>query len=532
MAASRPSVGLRSRFYCILAAALVAGAVVARAPDRTASPADLFQELFARVQTESLFEDSKSFADAIPNDAPDKVLSAYRAQKPPNRDALAEFVRSRFIMPAAAEVPPAPAAARSLRDHIAQLWPHLIRRPAQPPRYSSQLAFDFPYVVPGGRFREIYYWDSYFTMLGLMRDGHADVAQGMVAGFADLVARYGHVPNGTRSYYLSRSQPPFFSLMVGMLTPQQPQMSYAKYLPALRAEHAFWMAGAETLKPGTASEHVVMLPGGEVLNRYWDRRDTPRDESYREDVALAQKSGRPPAELYREIRSAAESGWDFSSRWFADGRKLETIETTAIVPVDLNALLYGLEQAIAQGCTQQKDAACTKDYSTRAERRKAAINQYLWLASCGCYLDYHWRRGKPTQRLSAATLYPLFVGAADAAQAAAVARTVRERLLTRGGVATTTQKTGQQWDAPNGWAPLQWIAVSGLNAYDQRELASVIAGRWLQTVEISFKARGKLVEKYDVETQSPGSGGEYPLQDGFGWTNGVTRALLDVYKVQ
>src|SRR5262249_55421820 len=158
--------------------------------------------------------------------------------------------------------------------------------------------------------------------------------------------------------------------------------------------------------PGEAAQHVVRLTDGTVLNRYWDRLDTPRDESWREDTALAQKSGVPPATLYRELRSAAESGWDFSSRWFADGKTLATIETTSIVPVDLTALLYGLERAISNACGETRDAACTKDFGDRARRRRDAMDRVLWNAQDGCYYDYQWRTRTPTRRLSAATLYP------------------------------------------------------------------------------------------------------------------------------
>ncbi|MDE2149222.1 MAG: alpha,alpha-trehalase TreF [Gammaproteobacteria bacterium] len=523
------------------AAALAAAGAVRGAPsapaaaapciarNATCSPADLLQDLFARVQTQGLFADSKTFADAVPRQSPAAILAEYHAARPATRQALADFVREHFKIPAAATPPPIrPKSALPLRAHIAALWPHLIRKPTPPARFSSRLPFPFTYVVPGGRFREIYYWDTYFTLLGLSDGDHSAVVQSMVAGFADLIHRYGHVPNGTRTYYLSRSQPPFFYRMVALLNPQDPAAAYARYLPALRQEYAYWMKGADDLKPNHASRNVVMLADGAVLNRYWDSRDTPRDESYREDVALARQSGRPRAQLYRDLRAAAESGWDFSSRWLADGRNLSTIETTAIVPVDLNSLLYGLERAIADGCARHNDATCARNFSQLAARRKVAMNKYLWMASADAYFDYDWRHAHSMRRLSAATLYPLFVGAADATQAAAVAQAVRSRLLAPGGLVTTRVRTGQQWDSPYGWAPLQWIAVCGLNAYGDRQLAGQIARRWLRTVEIVYRAQGKLVEKYDVEMPGPGGGGEYPLQDGFGWTNGVTAALLDL----
>ena len=272
------------------------------------------------------------------------------------------------------------------------------------------------------------------------------------------------------------------------------------------------------------------MPNGSILNRYWDDRDTPRDESYREDSELAQASGRSGQQLFRDIRAAAESGWDFSSRWFADGHTRATIDTTEIVPIDLNSLLFGLENAIRVGCQRQTDDACASEFTRRAAARRAAIDRYLWDAACGCYLDYRWTHKAPVARLSAATLYPLFVALASESQAAAVAKTAIRELLKSGGVVTTPLDTGQQWDAPNGWAPIQWIAIAGLRQYGQSSLAETIACRWMINVDDVYRQSGKLVEKYDVVTTGrSGGGGEYPLQDGFGWTNGVMRKLIALY---
>jgi len=493
-------------------------------PAQPPSPADLFGELFRRVQADRLFPDSKTFVDAVPRRSPTEIMAAFRREGPSGRAALQRFVSREFVLPAAP--PRVTLPPLSLRAHIAAVWPLLTRPPLAPPPYSSALPLAHAYVVPGGRFREVYYWDSYFTMLGLVRDGHVADAAAMVENFADMVKRYGHVPNGSRSYYLSRSQPPFLYLMVGLLSPDRPS-AYARYLPALRAEHRFWMAGAASLRPGAAAGHVVRLRDGALLNRYWDARNTPREESYAEDVALAAGTSRPAREVYRDIRAAAESGWDFSSRWFADGRRFSSIETTALAPVDLNSLLFGLEQAIAAGCGRRGDTACARDYAEQARRRGQAIKRHLWDPGTGSFQDANWRTGRRTGRISAATLMPLFVGLADRNQGDRVAGTVSARLLRAGGLATTTVSTGQQWDEPNGWAPLQWIAVNGLDRYGHQPLADAIASRWIRTVSGVFRCTGRLVEKYNVDTGSPGGGGEYPLQDGFGWTNGVTRALLD-----
>jgi alpha,alpha-trehalase len=491
-------------------------------------PSSLFEELYARVQAEGVFADSKTFADSVPREAPASILALYRAAPPADRSALAAFVAAHFDPPDNAggtEAQPPPDRA-SLGAHIAALWPALTRPPARPAAHSSLLALAHPYVVPGGRFREMYYWDSYFTMLGLARDGHVQVVRDMTDNFADLIARYGHAPNGTRSYYLSRSQPPFFYLMVG-LTDQDRAAAFATYLPALKREHAFWMHGEAGLERGHATEHVVKLADGSVLNRYWDALDVPRDESFREDLALAAVSQRPAAELYRDIRSAAESGWDFSSRWLADGHTLARIETTSIIPIDLNSLLYGLEQAIVQGCRRARDEICVREFSRRADARRTAVNAHLWNSETRTFVDYHWKRGARLDRLSGAMLYPLFVGLASSEQAAGVAAATRAFLLKPGGLVATPRRTGHQWDAPNGWAPLHWIAVSGFHSYGEDTLARDITARWLATVERVYSETGKLLEKYDVETVRPGGGGEYPLQDGFGWTNGVTRALME-----
>lgn len=502
--------------------ALVTIALLAAAPPPP--PSEVYRALFDAVQLGRVFPDSKTFADAVPKRAPEAIVADYAAQKPAGA-ALRAFVLANFTLPAGAPTPPA-AVRLPLVEHIAQLWPMLTRAPATPPAGSSALALPAPYVVPGGRFREIYYWDSYFTMLGLAADGHDELIESMLTDFEDLIARYGRIPNGTRSYYLSRSQPPMYALMVGLSQAINPT-TRARRLVALRREHAFWMAGERCATVAHACRRVVRLPGGAVLNRYYDDRAAPRDESYAEDVATAAAAApRPAAETWRDLRAAAESGWDFSSRWLDEPQSMVTIRTTAIVPVDLNSLLFALEQRIAADCAAAGDTACARGFTTRARLRAAAMHRWLWLAGDARFADYDWVRRRPTPVLSAATLYPLFTGVATAPEAAAVARTTTASLLGPGGLRTTDMATGQQWDLPNGWAPLQWIAVEGFDRYGSTALATTIACRFVATVNRSYEATGRMLEKYDVEEQRAGGGGEYPTQDGFGWTNGVTRALI------
>ncbi len=189
-------------------------------------------------------------------------------------------------------------------DHIRALWPVLTRAADTTASYSSLIPLPHPYVVPGGRFREVYYWDSYFTMLGLVRSGRVDLVRDMLDNFAYLVRTVGHIPNGNRTYYLSRSQPPFFAVMVGLYAQAADTADALRYVDALEAEHAFWMAGAERLAPGTAYRRVVRLPDGALLNRYWDDDPEPRPESYREDYRLAQTVPAAARDsLYRNIRA-------------------------------------------------------------------------------------------------------------------------------------------------------------------------------------------------------------------------------------
>ncbi|MBJ9615531.1 alpha,alpha-trehalase TreA [Burkholderia multivorans] len=516
------------------AATQLAASPAATVPNATAAtllppPSQLYGDLFVAVQTAPIYPDQKTFVDATPDTDPATIMQLYQQQKSQPGFSLKAFVEQHFTPPAQGGVTPPPN--QTLREHIDWLWPQLTRTTTTAPPYSSLIPMPKPYVVPGGRFREGYYWDTYFTMLGLQVSGREDLVDDMLDNFAHLIDTVGHIPNGNRTYYASRSQPPFFAYMVTLAAQAEGDKVYQKYLPALRKEYAYWMQGESTTPRGQAARHVVAMPDGAVLNRYWDASDTPRDESYLEDVTTAKgASGRAANDVYRDLRAGAESGWDYSSRWLGDGKTLATIRTTSIVPVDLNSLMFHLERTIVKGCTVTHDVGCVIDFSGRAARRALAINRWLWNRG-GYYGDYDWQLRKPRDGVTAAALYPLFAGVAWPERAKATAREVRKTLLQPGGLATTTETTGQQWDAPNGWAPLQWIAIEGLRRYGEPALAKDIGTRFLTDVKHVYATEGKLVEKYVVEGagQGGGGGGEYPLQDGFGWTNGVTLKLLELY---
>ncbi|MDR3101351.1 MAG: alpha,alpha-trehalase TreF [Paraburkholderia sp.] len=507
-------------------------------------PSELYGQLFRDVELAQVFPDSKTFADMVPNEAPAKIVANYEFWSAHNagitdpdarRAALSQFVAQYFSDPKQAAESYVSDPDQNVVSHIDTLWDVLRRNPdaAQQP-YSSLLPLPKPYIVPGGRFNEIYYWDSYFIMLGLEASGRHDLTRDELDNFATLIDRYGHIANGNRSYYLSRSQPPFFAQMVALVARRDGDATYLRYLPELRKEYDYWMAGADTLKPGEAARHVVRLADGTLLNRYWDARDAPRDESYREDVLTAQSTPqRAAADLWRNLRAGGETGWDFSSRWLADPHSLASIEITSLLPVDLNTLLVDLERTLARAYGLQGNAAEAQRMSQRAQQRSAAIDRVLWDPQLHAFSDYNFVQRTLTHRLTAATLYPLYAGVATRAQARQVAGAVRAGLLRPGGLATTQVASGQQWDEPNGWAPRQYLAVTGLRRYGENALAQSIATRWIATNLVYYRHTHKLGENYDISAAaaqgSSAGGGEYPLQDGFGWTNGVLRVLLEMY---
>jgi alpha,alpha-trehalase len=495
----------------------------------TLTPADRYQELFQAVQLGRVFQDSKTFVDCVPMQSPEQIMDAYRHQCRKKGFSLPAFVHAHFSVPEVHESHYVSVPGQPLREHIDGLWDVLTRQPHRHPGQSSLLPLPFDYVVPGGRFSELYYWDSYFTMLGLAEGGRCDLLKAMAGNFGYLIDTYGHVPNGNRTYYLSRSQPPVFALMIELFE-RHDVCTAMQYLPQLCKEYAWWMDGADTLQPGHAFRHVVRLDDGSLLNRYWDDRDMPREEAHLEDVLTArQAASRSAAEVYRNLRAAAESGWDFSSRWCDDG-SLCSIRTTSILPVDLNSFLWKLEQQIAFLSHRAGMFEQAALFERREQARHETIDRLLWHEQAGAYLDYDWQRRAPREMLNAATVTPLYVRLASRQQAKRLSHALRTRLLHGGGIDTTEVQSGQQWDRPNGWAPLQWLAVGGLRRYGYTDLSEDIAHRWLCTVSSLYQRESKLVEKYVLDLLPDGavggSGGEYPLQDGFGWTNGVTRRLL------
>jgi len=424
------------------------------------------------------------------------------------------------------------------------------------------------YVVPGGRFNEMYGWDSYFIILGLVRDHRIELARGMVENFFFEIEHYGTVLNANRTYYLTRSQPPFLTSMI---------MEVYSAEKAAGHEDKDWLARAY----GFASRDYEMwihdphLAGTTGLSRYYDFGNGPAPESLQDETGLRRKvigyfllhpdlsrtyvvednpqpaqdaagpdygvqvcdvartMARPAcdaagpvhlsADYYKGDRSMRESAFDISFRFGPYGAA-----THHFAPVCLNSLLYKTEkdlEAISQLLGKTAEAG---QWKQRAEQRKQQIDKYLWDDQRGLFFDYDLRTGARSTYEYVTTFYPLWAGLASPQQAEAVARNVKI-FAQPGGLATSPNDTGMQWDYPYGWAPLQSLAVEGLRRYGYSADADRISYEFLSTVAENFRREGTIREKYDVVTRSSEahvSAGYQTNVVGFGWTNGVFLQLL------
>jgi alpha,alpha-trehalase len=467
------------------------------------------ESLFVSVQSAGIFSDSKSFADAIPNRDVQEIMDEYKSACILDGFDLKEFIERNFSFwkyMASEEQTEFP----DIDLHIEKLWNELRREDAQFTNVSSKIPLPHPYIVPGGRFNEIYYWDSYFTILGLLECGHTELASNMVKNFLWLVDQFGHIPNGNRSYYLSRSQPPFLSLMLGELTDGGHWKIDEDTVRILQKEYDYWLKSTLTLD----------IDGSPMdCFRYSDEEKGPRPESWKEDIELAHSSG--SNEVYSHLRAACASGWDFSSRWCRNRMALDSIRTAEIIPVDLNCLIYALESKLSEYYQALGETELSEKYSTLSSKRKSVIQSRFFNEEIGMFDDLEESLHFIGNR-ALSGFFPLYFQLATADQAAQCARVIEQQFLKSGGLVTTDIQSGQQWDSPNGWAPLQYMTVKGLQKYGYHELAEKIMQAWCAVVESVYAKTGKIMEKYNVVSPDvEGGGGEYPNQDGFGWTNAV-----------
>ncbi|XP_040048607.2 trehalase isoform X1 [Gasterosteus aculeatus] len=513
-----------------------------------------------QVQMAKFFDDDKYFVDMKLRESPDVVLSAFRnltnesANQMVAPAKLKEFLNAYFEKPGTefeSWTPPdwhdkpkflegiADEELRKWAGKIHLLWKSLGRKISagvrdQPELY-SQIYTPHPVVVPGGRFRELYYWDSYWVINGLLLSEMTDTARGMIQNFLHLVNRYGFVPNGGRIYYERRSQPPFLTLMVESYYRATKDREFLRVaLPALEQEYNFWMHNRSVRVPLNGTEHL--------MNRYHVQVDLPRPESYTDDLELAEGLTNVRKEqLWMDLKAGAESGWDFTSRWYASGYdgsngNLGETSTSQIVPTDLNALMCLNERTLATFHRILGDGNSSALYDEYAARRVEAIESVLWDAERGAWFDFNLMTHSKRFEFYPSNLAPVWAecySRPDMAENAVKYLKESSALQFPNGVPTSLRETGQQWDYPNAWPPLQHMLIHGLSklpSKDANQLAFDLAQRWIKTNWLAYLKYEAMFEKYDVNGDGkPGGGGEYEVQLGFGWTNGVALQLLDQY---
>lgn len=445
-------------------------------------------------------------------------------------------------------------------DHPGALRPEAISTP-------GLLYLPNPYVVPGGRFNEMYGWDSFFIVLGLLHDGHGDLARGMVENFFFEIEHYGNLLNANRTYFLTRSQPPLLSSMIRLVYETEPAADRDHWLATAYSfavkDHDLWLSPEHRAgDTGLARYHDLgegpvpemadastyypdvirwLLKHSEVKTSYLVQGPSLADgatPTAEQAAAIARVSCKPgtteghskvceeahvgdrwlsPA-FYRGDRAMRESGFDTTFRFGPFSGS-----TDQFAPVGLNALLYKYELDLAWMADRLGKPAEAAQWKQAAAARRAAMDRYLWNAQRGLYFDYNYVTRSASDYRYITTFYPLWAGAASPAQAKAVAANLA-MFLKPGGVAMSTETTGVQWDLPYGWAPTTWFTVAALERAGADGAARDLAGRFLQTVKNGYAHDGTIREKYNVVSADADvqvSAGYKQNVIGFGWTNGV-----------
>jgi alpha,alpha-trehalase len=398
-----------------------------------------------------------------------------------------------------------------------------------------------PYVVPGGRFNEMYGWDSFFIQMGLLRDGELALAKDMADNFLYEIQEYGKILNANRTYYLTRSQPPFLTeMLLATYHHTQDRKWLADSVPAIEKYYRYWTSEPH-LTPETRLSRYYDLgegPASEVTSSELDQKGRTDYDLVRQYFRTHRITDYDPSQyydsaqdrltelFYKGDRSMRESGFDPSNRFGPF-----SVDIIHYNPVCLNSLLYVMETqsaGIMDVLNRSKEAAKWRE---RAQERAETLNRLMWDPAHGLYFDYDFAHKRVRQYAFLTTFYPLWAGIASADQASRVVRNLSV-FEAAGGLQTSTHHSGDQWDAPYGWAPLQWIAVEGLRRYGYRQEADRISKRFLKLVLQDYEKHGTIVEKYDVVhlRSDLGQGilfGYHSNEAGFGWTNAVFTALLD-----
>uniref|UniRef100_A0A7E4VWB3 Trehalase n=1 Tax=Panagrellus redivivus TaxID=6233 RepID=A0A7E4VWB3_PANRE len=513
--------------------------------------------LLAAVQSARLFVDCKHFVDMPLKQDAETTLTNWNKLISETENgqieplALATFVNEYFEQPGGEledyepldyqhdvnfEVIEDPAY-RAWALELHRKWPTLCRRvsdkvSSDPSRFSL-IPVPNPFVVPGGRFREMYYWDSFFTIKGLLASQMFDTVRGMIANMGHLIDTYGYIPNGNRIYYLNRSQPPLLTWCVDAYYQRTGDLEFVRQaMPWLEKEMAFF----------TTNRRIHQADWKVPLYRFHVVATGPRPESYREDVECADHIAEAPGKLrlWGDIMAAAESGRDFSARWFnSEGPhagQMGSTRTSSILPVELNSIICGNLRTFSEFYNLLGNSEAAAKTMNEFQDMRETMHQVFWNEEVGSWFDYDLDAGKHVADFFDTNLFPMFAGCVHEGfdPSRIVGYLEHAGVLNfPGGVPTSLIPSGQQWDFPNAWAPTTWVIIQGLRRCGADDLAKNIAAKWTKkNFNMSRNNGGRMFEKYNVATQcykAAGGGGEYELQEGFGWTNGVILDLLLTY---
>lgn len=429
---------------------------------------------------------------------------------------------------------------RSFAKKIVAIWPTLGRKISSDTLQNIHRHSLFPltkgFVVPGGRFRETYYWDTYWIIKGLLISDMKDTARDMLDNFVTLIKQHGFIPNGARVYYSQRSQPPLFAQMVMEYYAATGDVSWLREnIAYVEQEVNFFLQNRVITIEVNGEEYQVA--------RYYPESLGPRPESYKEDFLTASKLTTEEAKqnLYTNLKGGAESGWDFSSRWFydADGgtnANLSTIDTGRTIPVDLNAFLYQATGSVALLYNALNNPGKMTEWLLKNMKFQSALQKVFFNEEDSIWYDYDTTLKQHRKEFYVSNLSPLWVKAQGINfNPDKLIQKLRDDgvLDFEGGTPSSLKRSGEQWDLPNAWPPLQAIIVQALantGTEEGKEIAEQLAKQWVTANMIGYERTGYMFEKYDAESLGNyGGGGEYEVQAGFGWSNGVALEFIRDY---
>ncbi|KDR17472.1 Trehalase [Zootermopsis nevadensis] len=542
-----------------------------------------YGELLHTVQMKKIYHDSKTFVDMKMKQPPNETLESFQAlmkrtTSDPTIEELENFLSEKFE-PAGSEFEKWDPSdwikhpkflddivdtdfrewgkqlndlwkflGRKMKDEVGEhqelysiiYVPHPVIVPGglgEHQELYSIIYVPHPVIVPGGRFREFYYWDSYWIIRGLLLSEMYTTVKGMLGNFFSIVENYGCIPNGGRIYYAKRSQPPMLLPMMKSYLDATNDITFLRdNIDILEREFDYWM-----------TNHTISVEkDGKryTLARYKDASSGPRPESYWEDVSSAEEAFRTDEEreaYYSELKAAAESGWDFSSRWFIQNATnkgtLIDLKTRYIIPVDLNSILFWNARLLVDFYTRLNITEKSDKYRSIADEWLEAVTAVLWHDEVGAWLDYDSMNEVKRDYFYPTNVAPLWTGCYKdkETQVGKIMKYLQKTQImgNLGGIPTTLEHSGEQWDYPNAWPPLQYIMIMGLDNTDDdwaKQLAFEMTERWVRSNYKAFNETGAMYEKYDATVPGGhGGGGEYEIQVGFGWTNGVIMELLHKY---